>query len=57
MDTQKIGKVKLIRDFFAPVTMDEMKSLTAEDKVQLASAIAREKNLTAEQIDFELVHY
>jgi hypothetical protein len=53
----KHNRIKLIRDFFAPVTMDEMKKLTKDDMAQLGSAIAREMGLTQEQCEFELVAY
>ncbi len=47
---EAITKIKLIRDFFAPVSMDEMKKLTPDDRTQLASAIARENGITQEMI-------
>ena len=52
MPETKIGKIKIIRDYFDPVTMAEMKSLTPEDRTDLASGIAFHLGLTAEQLDF-----
>lgn len=53
----KVGTVKLIRDFFAPVTLDEMRNLTPKDRQELASGIARSRGLTQEDCEFELVQY
>lgn len=55
--TTKIGTVKLIRDEFNPVTMQEMKDLTATDKAELASAIARNKGISQEDCSFTFVNY
>jgi len=57
MTSEKVGAVKLIRDFFAPVKMDEMKDLTAKDRAELGSAIAKGKGLTQEECSFEFVNY
>lgn len=53
----KQTRIKLIRDFFHPVTMSEMKGLAFKDLAELGSAIARAKGLTQDDVDFELVPY
>ena len=57
MQDNRVGAVKLIRDYFAPITMEQMKALTSEDRAQLGSAIAREQGLKQEQVSFEMVEY
>ena len=57
MEDKKIGTIKLIRDFFAPVTMNEIKDLNATDRAELGSAIARSQGLTQAQVGFDLVTY
>ena len=57
---KKIGKATLIKEFFGMTAADavrEYKRLDDKDKVELASAAAREKGLTQEQCDFEMVDY
>ena len=51
------SKMKLIREFFHPVSMLEMKDLTSADRDQLASGIARSKGLSQDQLKWELVAY
>lgn len=53
----KHTRVKLIRDFFNPVSMTEMKALTKDDMSQLASAIARAQGIPQDECDFEFVAY
>lgn len=53
----KQSRIKLIRDFFNPVTMSEMKALNAKDLAELGSAIARQKGLSQDDVDFELIPY
>jgi hypothetical protein len=45
----EITPIKAIREFFntPPVTMDEMKALTKEDKAELAALIVAETNRVA----------
>ena len=50
-------RIQLIRDFFAPVTMQEMKELSQKDLAELASTIARSHGYTQEQCEFEMVAY
>lgn len=57
MADEKISAVKLIRDFFEIKTPKEIMDCTSEDRTQLASAIARQKGLTAEQLSFVPVAY
>jgi hypothetical protein len=49
--------IELIPSFFGGVTTAELKALTTADQLQLASAIARSLNLSAEECDFETVEY
>ena len=53
----KYTTVKLVRDFYAPVSMDEMKALTSLDRQQLASGIARFQGLTQADCEFDLIPY
>ncbi len=48
---------KLIRDEIPGVGIVEFKSLPEQDRFELASAIARSKGMTQEQVGFELVVY
>ena len=60
MDNVKKGALVLISKYFGLTlkqAKDECEHLTAEDRAQLGSAIAREQGLTAEQCNFELVAY
>lgn len=57
LPTTRISRISLIREFFAPVPMDQMKALTELDREQLASAIARQKGITEEQAGFKFVEY
>lgn len=52
----KVGRVKLIRDFFeAPAR--EVMQLSKDDMAQLGSAIARQMGLKQDDCDFEFVAY
>lgn len=57
MENEKWSAIKLIREFFAPVTMDEMKALTGADRLELASGIARERGLKQDDLQFTMVTY
>ena len=53
----KISATKLIRDEIPGVTIQEFKALPEADRLQLGSAIARNKGLTQDQLQFGLVNY
>jgi hypothetical protein len=57
--TKKAGLVLIARYFGLPLleAKREAEHLTAEDKAQLASAIAREQGLTEDGVQFDLVAY
>lgn len=48
--------IELIKQYFG-CTLQEIKSLTALDRQELASAIAREKGIAPESCAFELINY
>jgi hypothetical protein len=50
------SQIALIRGFF-DCKVTEMKALTANDRAQLASAIARDKGLTEEEVGWPFVAY
>ena len=52
----KNSAVNLVRTFFT-ATMAEMKALTPEDRLQLASAIARQNQIPVEDLNFVPVEY
>lgn len=60
MDLSKLtapySPVALVREFFG-APLQEMKSLPAEDRTQLASAIARQFAIPAEKLNFAPVEY
>ena len=47
----------LIREEFPDVGIAEAKALTETDRRQLASAIARQKKLLSERVEFVIVPY
>jgi hypothetical protein len=49
--------VSLIRSEFPGVSLADFKALTDTDRIQLASAIAINRGLTAEQLSFTPVRY
>jgi hypothetical protein len=51
----KFNTIQLIKDFFGNVSIEEMKCLTKQDRVELGSAIARQKKISPDQLDFEPV--
>ena len=58
----KRSTTSLIREYFfegVPVkeVLPEIKALTSEEKQQLASGIANEMNISAEDCSFEFVSY
>ena len=52
----KNSAVNLVRTFFT-ATMAEMNALTPEDRLQLASAIARQNQIPVEDLNFVPVEY
>jgi hypothetical protein len=61
--TKKANALTLIKDFFKGENQSvaqfavEYKALTEKDKLELASAIAREKGLTEDDLTFSPVNY
>lgn len=50
-------KIKLIKSEFPDAQIAEFKGLTEKDKLELASAIARNRGLKQDECDFEFVEY
>jgi hypothetical protein len=48
--------ITLVRDYFG-CSLQEMKELSGLDRQQLASAIARERGISQEDCEFELIAY
>jgi hypothetical protein len=60
MDQKKVGKATLIKEYFelsARDAVEAYKKLTDQDRLEIASAIARQKGLTEDQCDFQFVDY
>ncbi len=54
--TKKISAIALVKDEFS-AKMDELKALPIKDRNELASAIARQRGLTQNDVSFDLVAY
>jgi hypothetical protein len=57
MEKGKFAAVVLIKKFFEPVTNREIIDCSSEDRIQLASAIAREQKIPVEDLSFTPVEY
>jgi len=54
---EKASAVKLIRTLWPELNASDIRSLTVEDRVQLASGIARNMGLPADALAFVPVEY
>ena len=52
----KISAVTLVRDFYK-ANMEDFKKLTAQDRIQLGSGIAKNMGLTDDKLNFKPVAY